>query len=113
MLKRLGILLSVLAFSLLLASPAFAQNSLAERIINTTFQNVGLSPSQSQYGQPGGGGAGGNVQLPAEARRALCSSVVRNRAVPRPVQANIARQFNLSCRPAGSFLDSFFGRFRF
>jgi hypothetical protein len=110
MFKRVGILLSVLAFSLLLASPALAQNSLADRIINVTFKNVGLSPSQSQYGQPGGGGGGGsNVVLPRGARQALCSGVVRNRAVPLSVQRNIARQFDLRCRPAGSF----FGQFRF
>lgn len=109
--KRIGILLVVLSLSLVVASPAFAQQSLADRIIDRTFDRVFGSPSQSQYGQNPPPNANGNV--PPEAKRALCQSIVRNRAVPVSVQRQIARQFGLNCKPAGSFLDSFFRGFPF
>jgi hypothetical protein len=109
--KRLGILLVVLSLSLVVASPAFAQESRADRIIDRTFDRVFGSPSQSQYDQPTPPNANGNV--PPQAQRALCRSIVRNNAVPRSIQRQIARQFGLDCKPAGSFLDSFFRGFPF
>lgn len=111
MLKRIGILLVVLSLSLVVASPAFAQQSLADRIIDRTFDKVFGSPGQSQYDRPAPPNVRGNV--PPEARRALCQSIVRNRAIPLSVQRQIARQFGLNCKPAGSFLDSFFRGFPF
>ncbi len=109
--KRVGILAGVLVLSVLLASPAFAQNTLAERIIDRTFDDVFRSPSQTQYDRPEPPRARGN--LPPQARRALCQSVVRNRAVPLRVQRQIRQSFGLNCRPAGSFLDRFFRGFPF
>lgn len=110
--KRLGILLVVLSLSLVVASPAFAQESRADRIIDRTFDRVFGSPSQSQYDRPPPPNANGN-NVPPQARRALCQSIVRNRAIPVNVQRQIARQFGLNCKPAGSFLDSFFRGFPF
>lgn len=111
MLKRIGLLLVVLSLSVLVASPAFAQQSLADRIIDRTFDRVFGSPSQSQYDRPTPPNVGGNV--PPQAQRALCQKIVRNNVVPVQVQRQIARQFGLNCKPAGSFLDSFFRGFPF
>jgi len=110
-LKRLGILLVVLSLSLVVASPVFAQENRADRIIDRTFDRVFGSPSQSQYDRPTPPDANGN--LPPRVERALCQSIVRNNAIPRSIQRRIARQFGLDCRPAGSFLDLFFRRFPF
>ncbi len=106
MLRRLGILAAMLALSMLLASPAFAQDSLAERIIERVFNNVFDSPSETTYDRPGDDGPVAGV--PPRAERALCANIVRNRAVPRFIQVRIARTFGLPCRPAGSFLAGFF-----
>jgi hypothetical protein len=105
MLKRVVLLLTVMSLTVLAASPAFAQS--ADRIIDRTFDDRAGSPSRAQYNPPNnGGGQQGN--LPPQARKALCKSIVRNTSVPRFVQVRIARQFDLNCRPAGSFLDRFF-----
>lgn len=111
MLRKIGLVLVVLSLSVVMASPAFAQNSLAESIIDRTFSDVFGSPSQSQYGQDPDEPPEGNV--PPQAEQALCNSVVQNNAVPRFVQARIAEQFGLNCEPAGSFFDSFFDGFSF
>jgi hypothetical protein len=109
MLKRIGLLLAVLSLTVLVASPALAQDSLAEQIIDRTFSDVFGSPSQSQYDRPGDDGAtdGGTV-LPAGAVQGLCGGVVQNSAVPFFIQIEIAEEFGLSCEPSGSFFDSFF-----
>ena len=99
--RRLGILAAMLALSMLLASPAFAQDNPAERIIERVFSNVFDSPSETTYNQPGDDGPVAGV--PPRAARALCANIVRNRFVPRFVQVRIVRTFGLSCRPAGSF----------
>lgn len=112
MLKRLGLVLVVMIAAVLVASPAFAQDSLADRIINRTFNDVFASPSQSQYDRPTPPRVNRN-NLPPQARQALCGAVVRNRAVPLRVQRQIKRQFGLSCKPAGSFLSSLFSGFPF
>lgn len=98
--------------AMLLASPAFAQQSLADRIIDRTFDKVFGSPSQSQYNRPPPPNAN-NGNVPPQAERALCRSIVLNRAVPLRVQRQIAQQFGLNCRPAGSFFGSFFRGFPF
>lgn len=101
----------VLSLALLVASPAFAQNNLADRIIDRTFNDVFGSPSQAQYNRPEPPRVRGN--LPPQARQALCQNVVRNGAVPQRIQVKIKRAFGLSCKPSGSFLDSFFRGFPF
>lgn len=110
--KKMGLLLAVLSLSLVMASPAFAQQSLADRIIDRTFNQVFGSPSQSQYDRPPPNANNPN-NVPPQARRALCGSIVQNRAVPLRVQRQIAQQFGLNCRPAGSFFGSFFRGFPF
>lgn len=111
--KKLALLLAVLSLSVLVASPALAQQSLADRIIDRTFDDVFGSPSQSQYDRPGDDGDGNNVVLPAGAVQGLCGGIVQNNAIPRFVQVDIAQEFNLDCEPSGSFLDSFFNGFPF
>lgn len=111
MLKRLGVLGAVLALTMLLASPAFAQQSLADQIIDRTFADVFGSPSQSQYDQPGDDN--NNVVLPAGAVQGLCGGIVQNNAIPLFVQIDIAQEFDLGCEPSGSFFDSFFNGFPF
>lgn len=109
--KRLVVLGAVLALAMLMATPAFAEQSLAQQIIDRTFDDVFGSPSQSQYNQPGGGNV--NVVLPAGAVEGLCGKVVQNSAVPSFIQQDIAQKFDLKCEPSGSFLDSFFAGFPF
>lgn len=109
--RKLGVIFASLALTVLVASPAFAQNSLAEDIIDRTFSDVFGSPSQSQYDQPGDpddGGVDGAVVLPAGAVQGLCSGIVQNNAIPSFIQIEIAEEFGLSCEPSGSFFDSFF-----
>ncbi|MEJ7872176.1 MAG: hypothetical protein WKF67_07935, partial [Rubrobacteraceae bacterium] len=113
MLKRIGLLLAVLSLSVLVASPAFAQDSLADQIIDRTFDDVFGSPSQSQYDQPGDDGGDEDVFLPAGAVQGLCGGIVQNNAIPFFVQVDIAQEFGLSCEPSGSFFDSFFDGFPF
>lgn len=108
MLRRLGILGVVLTLAVLMASPAFAQQNLAQQIIDRTFDDVFGSPSQSQYDRPGDDGGDNDTVLPAGAVQGLCSGVVQNNAVPLFVQVDIAQEFGLSCEPSGSFLDSLF-----
>lgn len=112
MFRRLGPVLVALSLMILVASPAFAQ-SLADDIIDRTFDDVFGSPSQAQYNQPGGGGGGPKAKVPPEAAQALCGAVVHNNAIPFFIQAQIAQQFGLSCKPSGSFLDGFFSSFGF
>lgn len=94
--------LAVLSLSVLVASPAFAQDSLADQIIDRTFDDVFGSPSQSQYDQPGDDGGDEDVFLPAGAVQGLCGGIVQNNAIPFFVQVDIAQEFGLSCEPSGS-----------
>lgn len=105
MLGRVGILATVLALSVLLASPAFAQDSLAERIINDVRNNISNSPSQTTYDEPGDDDTDAGV--PPQVAETLCDSIVGNDAIPTFIQAEIAEAFGLGCEPVGSFLDAF------
>jgi len=104
-LRRLGMLAAVLALAMLLTSPAFAQDSLADDIINDIFDGGSDSPSQTTYNQPGDGGP--DASVPPQVAQALCETIVQNEAVPTFVQTEIAEQFGLGCEPVGSFLDAF------